>query len=106
MMPAVPKPRGALDVDKVYFDARANAKKHRTVRYGLVHRKPETPILRRGESFFLRVRFRDGRTFDHERDLLRFNLNFGENSVSSSIASIGQVFPLLIVNPQSWLTWP
>ena len=75
---AILKPRGVLDVDKVYFYAKDNAKKHQTVRYELVHQKPETPILRRGESFNLRIRFSDDRTFDFEKDLLRLNFKFGE----------------------------
>ena len=75
---AILKPRGVLDVDKVYFCAKDNAKKHQTVRYELVHQKPETPILRRGESFNLRIRFSDDRTFDFEKDLLRLNFKFGE----------------------------
>lgn len=76
---AVVPSKKALAVDKVYFYAKNNAKEHHTIRYELVHRSPETPVFRRGAAFMFVVRFADGRTFDHEKDILRLYFNFGES---------------------------
>ena len=69
--------KGSLVVDKAYFYAKDNAVEHKTVRYELVHRTPETPILRRGNSFAMCIRFNNGRTFDVNKDTLRLHFNFG-----------------------------
>lgn len=76
---SVPKPsKSTLVVDKVYFYAKNNATEHRTVRYELVHRQPETAILRRGQAFTFIIRFADGKSFNPEKDLLRLHFNLGE----------------------------
>lgn len=76
---SAPRPsKSALTVDKVYFYAKNNAAEHRTIRYELVHRTPETAVFRRGAAFMFVVRFADGRTFHHEKDVLRLHFNFGE----------------------------
>lgn len=78
-VPAVKPSKSTLVVDKAYFYVKDNAKEHKTIRYELVHRLPETPVLRRGRSFTLCIRFNSGRTFDVEKDILRLNFNFGKS---------------------------
>lgn len=73
-----PKPaKTTLAVDKVYFYAKNNATEHRTVRFELVHRQPETAILRRGQPFTFIIRFSDGKPFDPAKDILRLHFNLG-----------------------------
>nr|CAH0113585.1 unnamed protein product [Daphnia galeata] len=75
---SVPKPsKSILAVDKVYFYAKNNATEHRTVRYELVHRQPETAILRRGQPFTFIIRFADGKSFNPGKDILRLQFNLG-----------------------------
>ena len=91
---AVPKAKGVLDVDKVYFYAKENAKAHRTLRYELVHRQPETPILRRGQPFTLLIRFSDDRAYDSAKDVLRLNLNFGKCSTVVTVIDVQLQAPI------------
>jgi hypothetical protein len=77
---SVPKPsKSILAVDKVYFYAKNNATEHRTIRYELVHRQPETAILRRGQPFTFIIRFADGKSFNPGKDILRLNFDLGES---------------------------
>lgn len=75
-----PKPaKSTLVVDKVYFYAKNNATEHKTVRFELVHREPETAILRRGQPFTFIIRFAEGKSFDPAKDILRLHFNLGES---------------------------
>lgn len=47
------------------------------MRYELIHRQPETCIVRRGSDFTLAIRFLDGAVFDPDRDRLRLHFDFG-----------------------------
>ncbi|KAG8305603.1 hypothetical protein J6590_067081 [Homalodisca vitripennis] len=68
----------ALTVDTVHTYTLDNAKIHHTDRYELVHNDPSTPILRRGQPFFMAVRFKDGRVYRDFTDDIKFVFNYGE----------------------------
>lgn len=57
------------------FYCKENAKVHHTQEYDLVEAEQPTPILRRGEAFYVALRF--NRPFEEEQDALRIILNFG-----------------------------
>ena len=61
-------------MDNVLLYAKNNAAEHRTVRYELVHRQPETAISRRGQPFTFIIRFTDGKSFSSDKDVLSSSL--------------------------------
>ncbi|CAL4121093.1 unnamed protein product, partial [Meganyctiphanes norvegica] len=64
-------------VDRVHWYIRGNAKTHNTMKYDLVHdKKEQKPVMRRGQDFYLALRFRD-RDFDIKRDRVVLNFKFG-----------------------------
>ncbi|XP_050494484.1 hemocyte protein-glutamine gamma-glutamyltransferase-like [Bombus huntii] len=67
----------ALVVDMVYLYEKENAKAHRTISYELVHLEPATPVLRRGQSFHVALRF--NREYVAETDIVRLLFSFGPN---------------------------
>ncbi|XP_003491121.1 hemocyte protein-glutamine gamma-glutamyltransferase [Bombus impatiens] len=67
----------ALVVDMVYLYEKENAKAHRTISYELVHLEPATPVLRRGQSFYVALRF--NRDYVAETDIVRLLFSFGPN---------------------------
>jgi hypothetical protein len=69
--------RGILSIDKLNFYVKDNAKDHQTIRYELVHRQPETLIIRRGSKFSFAIRFLYGGQFDSTKDQLKLYFNFG-----------------------------
>ncbi|XP_044576670.1 hemocyte protein-glutamine gamma-glutamyltransferase-like isoform X2 [Cotesia glomerata] len=66
-----------LVVDTVYMYEKDNAKIHNTINYELVHLDPPTPILRRGQTFNIAIRF--DREYNDETDIVRLLFNFGPN---------------------------
>ncbi|XP_033364165.1 hemocyte protein-glutamine gamma-glutamyltransferase-like [Bombus vosnesenskii] len=67
----------ALVVDMVYLYEKENAKAHRTISYESVHLEPATPVLRRGQSFHVALRF--NREYVAETDIVRLLFSFGPN---------------------------
>lgn len=68
--PAPPK------VELVELYASQNAQEHHTDMYELVQMQPPTTILRRGNAFYMAIRFAK-RPFDSNTDTLRLTFNFG-----------------------------
>ena len=66
-----------LIVEMVYLYEKENAKLHHTINYELVHLEPATPVLRRGQSFHVALRF--NREYVDETDIVRLLFNFGPN---------------------------
>ncbi|XP_068986824.1 hemocyte protein-glutamine gamma-glutamyltransferase-like [Bombus flavifrons] len=67
----------ALVVDMVHLYEKENAKAHHTISYELVHLEPATPVLRRGQSFYVALRF--NREYVAETDIVRLLFSFGPN---------------------------
>ncbi|KAK9308630.1 hypothetical protein QLX08_001476 [Tetragonisca angustula] len=67
----------SLVVEMVYLYEKENAKLHHTINYELVHLEPATPVLRRGQSFHVALRF--NREYVDETDIVRLLFNFGPN---------------------------
>uniref|UniRef100_A0A1B6EUM3 Transglutaminase-like domain-containing protein n=1 Tax=Cuerna arida TaxID=1464854 RepID=A0A1B6EUM3_9HEMI len=67
----------ALTVETVHTYTLDNAKIHHTDRYELVHNDPATPVLRRGQPFFMAVRFKGGRVYRDFTDEIKFVFNYG-----------------------------
>ncbi|XP_060814180.1 hemocyte protein-glutamine gamma-glutamyltransferase-like [Bombus pascuorum] len=67
----------ALVVDMVYLYEKENAKAHHTISYEMVHLEPATPVLRRGQSFHVALRF--NREYVAETDIVRLLFSFGPN---------------------------
>ncbi|CAL4121087.1 unnamed protein product, partial [Meganyctiphanes norvegica] len=64
-------------VDRVHWYFKGNARTHNTIRYDLIHDQKEAkPILRRGQEFYVALRFRD-RDFDVKRDRICLHFRFG-----------------------------
>lgn len=67
-----------INVERVEFYPKENAKEHKTTEYDLVSSSDvPTPIFRRGFNFFFAVKF--DRDFDPSTDALRVHFNFGKN---------------------------
>nr|XP_033341897.1 hemocyte protein-glutamine gamma-glutamyltransferase-like [Megalopta genalis]XP_033341898.1 hemocyte protein-glutamine gamma-glutamyltransferase-like [Megalopta genalis]XP_033341899.1 hemocyte protein-glutamine gamma-glutamyltransferase-like [Megalopta genalis]XP_033341900.1 hemocyte protein-glutamine gamma-glutamyltransferase-like [Megalopta genalis]XP_033341901.1 hemocyte protein-glutamine gamma-glutamyltransferase-like [Megalopta genalis] len=66
-----------LVVEEVYFYEKENATAHRTINYELVHLDPPTPVLRRGQTFNLALRF--NRDYVDATDVVRMLFSFGPN---------------------------
>ncbi|GFY46463.1 hemocyte protein-glutamine gamma-glutamyltransferase [Trichonephila inaurata madagascariensis] len=64
-----------LEVDAVEFYCRDNAKAHHTENYDLLEGKDASPVLRRGEFFYVAIRF--NRPFDINSDKVKIHLTFG-----------------------------
>lgn len=67
----------ALEVDNVHMYPMENAVQHHTDFYEIVHRDPATPVLRRGQSFYIAIRFKN-RSFHENSDVLRLIFNYGK----------------------------
>lgn len=64
-------------VDKVHWYIKDNAKLHHTIKFDQVHDKSHPkPVLRRGQTFYLAIRFKD-RDFDLDVDRIILNFLFG-----------------------------
>lgn len=70
-----------LEVDLVYFYPKENAELHRTDRFELVHDEAPVPILRRGQTFTVAIRFAQGRNFQEGVDLVRVAFSFGKSRI-------------------------
>ncbi|XP_054712738.1 hemocyte protein-glutamine gamma-glutamyltransferase-like isoform X2 [Uloborus diversus] len=69
---AIPLP---IEVSTVEFYCKDNAKAHHTEAYDLVEGKEPVPVFRRGEPFYLGIRF--NRPFNINTDQVRIDLTFG-----------------------------
>lgn len=67
----------ALEIESVYFYPLENAKNHYTDRYEVVHNEPPSPVLRRGQEFFLAIRF-NSRGYRDEADIVHLVFNHGK----------------------------
>lgn len=68
----------SLRIESLYLYPLENAKQHKTERFELVHdNENPVPILRRGISFTMAVRFVD-RAYDASKDSVKFIFNFGK----------------------------
>lgn len=74
-----------LEVETVHMYPLENAKEHHTDRFEVVHKKDPIPILRRGQTFFVAVRFKD-RGYRDDYDNVRLVFSFGDkpNAVQGS----------------------
>ncbi|CAL4062405.1 unnamed protein product [Meganyctiphanes norvegica] len=71
------KPDTINPIGYVDWCIKDNARKHRTIKYDLVHDKQSpTPVLRRGQSFKIIVNYTD-RDFSREWDRVSLSLKFG-----------------------------
>ncbi|KAK7079820.1 hypothetical protein SK128_021525 [Halocaridina rubra] len=69
-------PSDALTVERTHWYIKDNAKSHNTIKFDLVHDKKEPkPILRRGQTFYLAIRFH--KDFDVDKDRVVLNFKFG-----------------------------
>uniref|UniRef100_A0A646QJF9 protein-glutamine gamma-glutamyltransferase n=1 Tax=Hemiscolopendra marginata TaxID=943146 RepID=A0A646QJF9_9MYRI len=72
----VPPEQRPLKIERVEFYAKDNAIPHHTDKYELVHVEPFCPVLRRGQDFFLSMRFIP-RPFNPKRDKIKLVFSFG-----------------------------
>ncbi|GIY43593.1 hemocyte protein-glutamine gamma-glutamyltransferase [Caerostris extrusa] len=72
---ALPQP---IEVHAVEFYCKDNARAHHTDSYDLLEGKDPSPVFRRGEFFYLGIRFH--RPFDVRADKVRLHLTFGPKS--------------------------
>ncbi|CAL4082363.1 unnamed protein product, partial [Meganyctiphanes norvegica] len=63
-------------LDRVHWYIEGNARNHNTIKYDFVHKKNPKPVLRRGQEFYLALRFRD-KDFDIKRDKIVMYFRFG-----------------------------
>lgn len=84
-------PSGANKVDRVHWYIKQNAKNHKTAKYDLVHdTENPKPVLRRGQPFYLAVRFQEN--FDVAKDRVVLNFKFGHKpSVSKGTMGVVMV---------------
>ncbi|XP_037801812.1 hemocyte protein-glutamine gamma-glutamyltransferase-like isoform X1 [Penaeus monodon] len=69
-------PSSANNVDRAHWYIKDNAKNHKTIKYDLVHDETDPkPVLRRGQTFYLALRFKEN--FDVKKDRVLLNFNFG-----------------------------
>lgn len=64
-------------MNSVELYATQNAQEHHTDRYEVVEIEPATPVLRRGNAFYIAVQFADNREFNPKEDRLKLVFTFG-----------------------------
>lgn len=72
---ALPKP---IEVNACEFYGKDNAKSHHTENYDLLDGNDPSPVFRRGEPFYMAIRF--NRPFDMNTDRVKLELTFGKIS--------------------------
>lgn len=71
-------------VDRVHWYIKDNAKNHNTIKYDLVHDNSEPrPVLRRGLTFYLAIRFQSD--YDVTRDRVILNFKFGKCWIMNAV---------------------
>lgn len=65
-----------LTVDTVFFYPEENARRHQTERFEIVHMDPPVPVIRRGQSFNVAIRFKE-RDLQPDRDSLNIIFKCG-----------------------------
>ncbi|XP_043278187.1 hemocyte protein-glutamine gamma-glutamyltransferase-like [Venturia canescens] len=65
-----------LVIESVHMYEKENATAHHTCTFELVHLEPPTPVLRRGQTFNVALRF--NREYDADTDIVRMLFSFGE----------------------------
>ncbi|XP_076069414.1 hemocyte protein-glutamine gamma-glutamyltransferase-like isoform X2 [Oratosquilla oratoria] len=73
---ANPSTVGVNKIERTHWYIKDNARTHNTIKFDLVHDKDPKPILRRGQPFYLAIRFRD-RDYDSTKDRVILNFKFG-----------------------------
>ena len=68
-----------------------NAKNHHTEKFEIVHLDPSTPVLRRGQTFNIALRF--NREYIDDTDIVRLLFSFGPNpNVMKGTRGIGTLY--------------
>uniref|UniRef100_A0A1B6D4M4 Transglutaminase-like domain-containing protein n=1 Tax=Clastoptera arizonana TaxID=38151 RepID=A0A1B6D4M4_9HEMI len=67
----------ALEVEFLHFYPPENAKEHHTERFEVVHNDPPNPVLRRGQEFYLAIRF-NHRGYRDDVDIVRLVFSYGD----------------------------
>ncbi|CAG0884266.1 unnamed protein product [Cyprideis torosa] len=73
---ATPPPSEVLKVAAVEFYVKQNAQRHHTDDFELVLEDTPTPILRRGQEFYMAIKFAN-KEYNSRRDILRLAFGFG-----------------------------
>ena len=68
----------ALKVESIHFYELENAEKHHTIDYEIVHMSPAVPVVRRGQSFNVALRF-DNNDYVKGKDSVRVIFSCGPN---------------------------
>ena len=68
----------SLEVQEVHFYEKKNAEKHHTINFGLLHIETPSPVLRRGQTFIMLIRF--NRKYDREADIVKLIYKFGSST--------------------------
>ncbi|KYN29601.1 Hemocyte protein-glutamine gamma-glutamyltransferase [Trachymyrmex cornetzi] len=66
-----------LEIEAVHLYEKENAETHRTFNFEMVHQDPAIPVLRRGQTFHMALRF--NREYVDETDIVRLLFSFGPN---------------------------
>lgn len=66
-----------LVVESIYLYEKENAEAHHTFNFEIVHLKPAIPVLRRGQTFNMALRF--NREYVDATDIVRLLFSFGPN---------------------------
>lgn len=69
---SLPQP---IEIDACEFYCKDNSKSHHTENYDLLDGKDPSPVFRRGEPFFMAIRFK--RPFNMDTDIVKVELTFG-----------------------------
>lgn len=67
----------ALEIESLHFYPLENAAKHHTDRFEIIHSEPRVPVIRRGQSFVVALRFQN-RNYIPKTDKIKFIFNCGK----------------------------
>uniref|UniRef100_A0A2R5LJF4 Putative transglutaminase/protease-like logues n=1 Tax=Ornithodoros turicata TaxID=34597 RepID=A0A2R5LJF4_9ACAR len=70
-------PVTAIEVDRLEFYARDNGRHHHTDMYDLVEGQDPSPVLRRGQPFFIAIRFKT--PYDPAKDTVQLDFSIGSS---------------------------
>lgn len=85
-----------LEINDVEFYAKQNALDHNTTRYDLLNSKDSPVILRRGQPFYICIRFK--RNYDHNQDKIKLTFLIGPHPQVSK----GTLIQLPVTKNQSF----
>lgn len=75
----------ALKVELVHLYPLENAKQHHTDKFEVVHNKPATPVVRRGQAFFAALRFKE-RVYNDFTDVVSLVFNYSKSKYVNLIS--------------------